>query len=136
MGHACFTDWVLKDLAQHTADAEMVSAAAADKAEMDADIHFAFGDAAKGTAGFRVTHQPAIAAQAVALASGSPAPRAVTFSQVAPVAMMLASRELLRPWVFSTLAGLATDDEHHARLHETLLVFLQSGGATRRPRSG
>jgi len=63
------------------------------------------------------------------LASGSPAPRAVTFSQVAPVAMMLTSKELLRPWVLSTLAGLAADDEHHARLRETLLVFLQSGGS-------
>jgi hypothetical protein len=104
-------------------------AAAADKAEMDDDIHFAFGDAAKGTRGFRVTHQQAIAGQAVALASGSPAPRALTFSQVAPVAMMLTSRELLRPWVLSTLAGLAADDEHHARLRETLLVFLQSGGS-------
>ncbi len=104
-------------------------AAAADKAEMDDDIHFAFGDVAKGTKGFRVTHQQAIAAQAVALASGSPAPRAVTFSQVAPVAMMLTAGELLRPWVLSTLAGLATDDEHHARLRETLLVFLDSGGS-------
>ena len=43
--------------------------------------------------------------------------------------MMLTSRELLRPWVLGTLAGLATDDEHHARLRETLLVFLQSGGS-------
>jgi len=103
--------------------------AAAGTAGMDADIHFAFGSAAKGTTGFRITHQQAIAAQAVVLASGSPAPRAVTFSQIAPVAMMLTSRELLWPWVLSTLAGLATDDEHHARLRETLLVFLQSGGS-------
>jgi len=103
--------------------------AAAGTAGLDADIHFAFGSAAKGTTGFRITHQQAIAAQAVVLASGSPAPRAVTFSQVAPVAMMLTSRELLWPWVLSTLAGLATDDEHHARLRETLLVFLQSGGS-------
>jgi DNA-binding PucR family transcriptional regulator len=103
--------------------------AAADAAGIDADIHFAFGDAAKGTTGFRITHQQAVAAQAVALASGSPAPRAVTFSQVAPVAMMLTAKELLRPWVLSTLAGLAGDDEHHARLRETLLVFLRSGGS-------
>ena len=103
--------------------------AAASTADVDTDIHFAFGDAARGTAGFRLTHQQAIAAQAVALASGSPAPRAVLFGQVAPVAMMLASRELLRPWVFGTLADLATDDEHHARLRDTLLVFLQSGGS-------
>jgi hypothetical protein len=53
----------------------------------------------------------------------------VTFSEVAPVAMMLGSTELLRGWVLSTLAGLATDDEHHARLRDTLLVFLQTGGS-------
>ena len=82
----------------------------------------------RATTGFRLTHQQAIAAQAVALAAGSP-PRAVTFSEVAPVAMMLGSADLLRAWVLSTLGGLATDDEHHARLRETLLVFLRSGGS-------
>src|SRR5262249_20336312 len=39
------------------------------------------------------------------------------------------SRELVRAWVLSTLAGLAADDEYHARLRDTLLVFLQSGGS-------
>ena len=43
--------------------------------------------------------------------------------------MMLGSGDVLRGWVRSTLAGLAADDEHHARLRETLLVFLQSGGS-------
>ncbi|MGH3229006.1 MAG: helix-turn-helix domain-containing protein, partial [Streptosporangiaceae bacterium] len=103
--------------------------AAVGSASVDADIHFAFGDAAKGTTGFRLTHQQATAVQAVAQARGSAAPQAVLFRQVAPVAIMLASDELLRPWVFGTLADLATDDEHHARLRETLLVFLQSGGS-------
>jgi DNA-binding PucR family transcriptional regulator len=104
-------------------------AAAASTADVDTGIHFAFGDAARGTAGFRLTHQQAIAAQAVALAAGSPPPRAVTFSQVAPVALMLGSPDLLRAWVLATLAGLAADDEHHARLRETLLVFLHTGGS-------
>ena len=103
--------------------------AAVGRAVVDADIHFAFGDAAKGTSGFRLTYRQAVAAQAVALAAGSPAPGAVTFSQVAPVAMMLGSADLLRAWVLSTLAGLAADDEHHARLRGTLLVFLQTGGS-------
>ncbi len=103
--------------------------AAASTASVDSDIHFAFGDVEKGTAGFRLTHQQAVAAQAVALAAGSPAPGAVVFGDVAPVAMMLESAELLRAWVLSTLAGLATDDENHARLRDTLLVFLQSGGS-------
>ena len=104
-------------------------AAAASTDGVDDDIHFAFGDAAKGATGFRLTHQQAIAAQAVALAAGSPRPRTVTFSEVAPVAMMLGSADLLRAWVLATLAGLAADDEHHARLRDTLLVFLQTGGS-------
>ena len=62
---------------------------------MDGDLHFAFGDAARGIAGFRLTHQQALAAQAVALAAGPP-PRVVTFGEVAPVAMMLGSADLLR----------------------------------------
>jgi DNA-binding PucR family transcriptional regulator len=53
----------------------------------------------------------------------------VAFDEVAPVAMMLGSAGLLRPWVLRTLADLAADDEHHARLRETLLVFLQTGGS-------
>src|SRR6202034_4257622 len=104
-------------------------AAAASTAGVDADIYFAFGDAAKGTAGFRLTHQQAIAAQAVALAAGPLAPRAVAFGDVAPVAMMLGSPELLRAWVLGTLAGLAIDDENHARLRDTLLAFLHTGSS-------
>jgi DNA-binding PucR family transcriptional regulator len=53
----------------------------------------------------------------------------VAFGEVAPVAMMLGSADLLRVWVLDTLAGLAADDEHHARLRDTLLVFLQTGGS-------
>jgi DNA-binding PucR family transcriptional regulator len=102
---------------------------AAGTADVADDIHFAFGDPAKGTAGFRITHEQAVAAQAVALAAGSAGPRAVVFGEVAPVAMMLGSSDLLRAWVRGTLAGLAADDDHHARLRETLLVFLQAGGS-------
>ncbi len=104
-------------------------AAAAMTAGADGDIHFAFGDAVRGVTGFRLTHRQAIAAQAVALAAGSSPPQVVTFSEVAPVAMMLGSADLLRAWVLATLGGLATDDEHHARLRDTLLVFLRSGGS-------
>jgi DNA-binding PucR family transcriptional regulator len=104
-------------------------AAEASTTGVDDDIYFAFGGAARGTAGFRLTHQQAIAAQAVALAAGSPPPRAIAFDEVAPVAMMLGSPDLLRAWVLATLAGLAIDDEHHARLRDTLLVFMQTGGS-------
>jgi DNA-binding PucR family transcriptional regulator len=103
-------------------------ATAASSADLDGDLHVAFGDAVKGIAGFRLTHQQALAAQAVALA-GDPVPRVVTYTEVAPVAMMLGSADLLRAWVLSTLGRLATDDEHHARLRDTLLVFLDAGGS-------
>ena len=103
--------------------------AEASTAGADSDIHFAFGDAAKGTTGFRLTHSQALAAQAVALAAGSPPLRTVAFSEVAPVAMMLGSPELLRAWVLATLADLAADDENHARLRDTLLIFLHTGGS-------
>jgi hypothetical protein len=102
-------------------------AAAASAADLDGDLHVAFGDVVKGIAGFRLTHQQALAAQAVALAGGPP-PRVVTYGEVAPVAMMLGSGDLLRAWVLSTLGQLATDDEH-TRLRETLLVFLDTGGS-------
>jgi DNA-binding PucR family transcriptional regulator len=103
-------------------------ARAASTAQLDGDLRLAFGDPVMGIAGFRLTHQQAIAAQGVALA-GRPAPRVVTYGEVAPVAMMLGTTELLRAWVLSTLGGLATDDEHQARLGETLLVFLDTGGS-------
>ena len=97
-------------------------------AGVDGDLHFAFGDPARGVTGFRLTHQQALAAQAVALAAGPP-PQVVTFGEVAPLAMMLRSEGLLRAWVLATLGGLATDDENHARLRDTLLIFLQNGGS-------
>jgi hypothetical protein len=97
-------------------------AAQASTAGLDDDMHFAFGDAAKGAAGFRLTHRQAVAAQAAALA-GTPPPRAVAFREVAPVAMMLGSPDLLRAWVLATLGGLAAGDEPHTRLRETLLAL-------------
>ena len=96
---------------------------------MSADIRFAFGDRREGPRRVLPTYLQAMAAESVALAAGARAPRALTFDEVAPVAMMLGSADLLRGWVRSTLADLGADDEHHARLRETLLVFLQTGGS-------
>jgi DNA-binding PucR family transcriptional regulator len=103
--------------------------AEASTASVSPDIRFAFGDPAKGPGGFCLTYLQAIAAESVALAARSRTPRVLTFTEVAPVAMMLGSADLLRGWVRSTLGGLAADDEQHARLRETLLVFLRSGGS-------
>jgi DNA-binding PucR family transcriptional regulator len=48
---------------------------------------------------------------------------------VAPLALMSGSRELLRAWVAETLGPLADDDDHNARLRDTLRVFLQEDGS-------
>jgi DNA-binding PucR family transcriptional regulator len=42
---------------------------------------------------------------------------------------MAGSVELLRAWVINTLGSLADDDDHQARLRDTLRVFLQENGS-------
>ena len=42
---------------------------------------------------------------------------------------MSGSLELLRAWVAETLGPLADDDDHNARLRDTVRVFLQENGS-------
>jgi DNA-binding PucR family transcriptional regulator len=92
-------------------------------------IRFALGEPAPGVSGFRRTHEQALNAQAVALAAG-PAGQLVTgFGEVAPLALMSGSMELLRAWVIETLGALADNDDQNARLRDTLRVFLQENGS-------
>jgi hypothetical protein len=42
------------------------------------------------------------------------------FAEVAPLALMSGSIELLQAWVIETLGTLADDDEQGARLRDTL----------------
>ena len=94
------------------------------------EIRFAIGAPAAGLPGFRRTHQQALGAQTVALAAGSPGPPATGFAEVAPLALMSGSIELLRAGVAETLGALAGNyDDHNARLRETLRVFLRENGS-------
>ena len=95
----------------------------------DDQIRFAFGEPGPGVPGFRRTHQQALSAQAVALAAGPSGPLVTSFGDVAPLALMSGSIELLRPWVIETLGALADDDDHNARLRDTLRIFLQENGS-------
>jgi DNA-binding PucR family transcriptional regulator len=95
----------------------------------DPGTRFAFGAPGAGLAGFRRTHRQALGAQAVALAAGPSGQRLTSFAEVAPLALMASSVELLQAWVHETLGPLATDDDHHARLRDTLRVFLQESGS-------
>jgi DNA-binding PucR family transcriptional regulator len=92
-------------------------------------VRFAFGEPGLGVAGFRRTHQQALSAQAVALAAGPDGQPVTSFGDVAPLALMSGSLELLQAWVAETLGPLADDDEHNARLRDTLRVFLEENGS-------
>jgi DNA-binding PucR family transcriptional regulator len=93
------------------------------------EIRFAFGAAGDGVPGFRRTHQQALAAHAVALAAGRAGQPMTSFTDVAPLALMSGSIELVRAWVIETLGSLADDDDHNSRLRDTLRVFLQENGS-------
>lgn len=131
------TESISCPLARQAADAQTVAAATLGMSGIVAGyVDQTSEEMVTAYAGFRLSHRQAVAAQAVALAAESAPPPVVTFGQVAPVAMMLGSADLLRAWVPATLAGLAADDEYHARLRDTLLVSSRPGGATRRRPSG
>ena len=51
------------------------------------------------------------------------------FGDVAPLALMSGSVELVRAWVIETLGSLADDDDHHSTLRDTLRVFLTESGS-------
>jgi hypothetical protein len=97
----------------------------------DLGTRFALGAPGAGLAGFRRTHRQAVGARAVALAAGPSGQRLTSFAEVAPLALIASSVELLWAWVHETLGPLATDDDHYARLRDTLRVFLQENGSTR-----
>jgi DNA-binding PucR family transcriptional regulator len=95
----------------------------------ESGIRFALGSPASGVSGFRRTHQQALGAHTVALAAGKSGRPMTSFADVAPLALMAGSSELIRAWVIETLGALADDDGHHATLRDTLRVFLQENGS-------
>ncbi len=95
----------------------------------ESGIRFALGAAGSGVSGFRRTHEQALGAHAIALAAGGSGQPMTSFADVAPLALMSGSTELIRAWVIETLGSLADDDGHHAMLRDTLRVFLQESGS-------
>jgi DNA-binding PucR family transcriptional regulator len=96
--------------------------------DYDPTARVAVGDAAPGLDGFRQTHRQALRAQDVAVFA-RPGTRVTFFSDVGPVALMLADPDATRGWVRQTLGRLGADDEHAAGLRETLRVFLGTGSS-------
>jgi hypothetical protein len=96
--------------------------------DYDPTARVAVGDAVPGLDGFRQTHRQALRAQDVAVFA-RPGTRVTFFSDVGPVALMLADADATRGWVRQILGRLGADDEHAAALRETLRVFLSMGSS-------
>ena len=95
----------------------------------DSSVRIVAGECGYGLDGFRLTHQQAARTQDLALAA-DPGSRLTTFADVGAVALICADMSAARSWVWGMLADLALDDEPHARLRETLQVFLSTGSYT------
>ncbi len=92
----------------------------------DISVRVAVGEPAFGVDGFRRTHLQAGRAQDLALAVQF-GDRVTSFADVGAVALICADVPAARSWVWATLGDLVIDDEQHARLRETLWVFLSTG---------
>ncbi|NKQ57722.1 ABC transporter substrate-binding protein [Amycolatopsis sp. K13G38] len=92
-------------------------------------IRVAVGQPGAGVEGFTRSHDQASQVQRALLVAGSAAASAADFGEVGPIALLCEDLPATRAWVIEILGRLAADDESHARLRETLRVFLLTGGS-------
>jgi DNA-binding PucR family transcriptional regulator len=121
------TAWIWFPLASDTEiSREMLELAFDDGTD---SIRVALGEPANGLDGFRQTHDEALRTYALALMA-SPGQRVTTFAEVGALALMCTDKEATRRWVNATLGELVMDDEPHARMRDTLLMYLSTGSYT------
>ena len=91
----------------------------------------AAGDPLPGVDGFRRSHEQALAARAVVMASGSqpPAVTAVSDPGLVVAAQFCADLEHARAWVGDVLGPLASATDSDERMRETVREFLHSGSS-------
>ncbi|TVT59360.1 ABC transporter substrate-binding protein [Amycolatopsis rhizosphaerae] len=95
----------------------------------DPAVRLVLGEPGEGVDGFRRSHRQAVRVHALATAAGEHCGRVLTFRDVGAIALMTSDLAAARTWVAETLGELATGDEQHERLRETLRVFLATGGS-------
>lgn len=91
----------------------------------------AAGDPLPGVDGFRRSHQQALVARAVVMASGSPPPAVTVASDPGLVvaAHFCGDLDRTRAWVGDVLGPLASATDSDERMRETLRVFLRTGSS-------
>lgn len=94
-------------------------------------LAMAIGELSYGTSGFRRSHLQARKARALAIAAEGNAPLVTAYTEpaVSTLSMLVENMPATREWVIHVLRGLAKDNEHAARLRETLRVYLASGSS-------
>ncbi|MGE4428269.1 MAG: PucR family transcriptional regulator [Solirubrobacteraceae bacterium] len=95
------------------------------------EVLLACGGTHTGPDGFRITHEEATRAHRVAVRMPA-APALTRYDRVATVALLSADDDEARQFVSRALGDLAARNASTERLRETLRVFLEEGGNTRR----
>lgn len=90
----------------------------------DLRVHIAIGRPEPGIDGFRRTSDQARRVKDILQVSATNLPRAVTYDQLGPLALMTADVDALRRFVHRALGRLANNGEREETLRDTLLTFL------------
>jgi hypothetical protein len=92
-------------------------------------VHVAVGNPAPGVRGFQQTHVEAMDAAAVARLADSTSRRATLYRSVRVAALFARDPERTRRFVTAHLGALGVDNDEHARLRATLMVYLDESGS-------
>ncbi len=87
-------------------------------------VQLAIGRPESGIDGFRRTSEQARRVKDILLVSAKKLPKAVTYDQLGPVAVMTPDVEVLRRFVLHALGALAKNGDREETLRSTLLAFL------------
>jgi DNA-binding PucR family transcriptional regulator len=110
---------------------EPPSAEALERYDPPGGIRVAFGEPGQGVAGFRRSHAEAVqAARLAALAEAGPA--VTSYRRTELVSLLASDLPRARRFVAARLGPLASASEPAARLRETVLAFLVTGGSATR----
>ena len=92
-------------------------------------VRFALGEAGAGATGFRLSHEQARSAQAIALTSPQHRnARIVSYTDPGiSLLSLFAGIRSTRPWVVRTLGQFAEDNEQSASMRQTLAAYFASG---------
>jgi hypothetical protein len=111
---------------------EAVEVAALESYEPPDGIRVAFGAPGHGVAGFRRSHVEAMHAARIVTLAGGRAPAVTSYARVELVSLLASDLPRARAFVATQLGPLASGAEPAARLRDTVLAFLETGGSPTR----